>query len=525
MSAADRITTWALQLAGLGALGALAACQSLDPSADVARAGATVEARTGVRPGWDAAPGGQWDGSSSLGERAAVTIALRQSPMIRAELETIGAARADLVQSGLLPNPMLSVALGFPLGGEQGAVSIGASAVQQFSAIWLLPSRERGARAALDERVLRVSDGALRLAAEVRSMHAAIEAGQREHHLLESRAGLAIQSLAIANERSSIGESTVPELAAAQALAASAEAELIAHEAALEADKRRLLAMMGAPGAAADFTAVLDADDMFGIGVAGLDEPAVIALATNQRLDVAAALAAADVRASDVDIAALSRVPIGAGVDARRDEMKFEMAGPMFELEVPIFDDGSARIAKASAEHRSARWNAAATLHRAVGEARIAWIQWRAASRARETYETGAARPSESAYEVAKESAAAGLVSGEELYAMESELIETRMKLVEFELTERLARIELDRAVGGSLRCHYPRLGVGSAQRVFGRHGVCRRVSSSSATLASCSHFSNPRARSAENFSSISSTSSAVNSSWKLAMPVTPGLK
>jgi hypothetical protein len=61
-------------------------------------------------------------------------MALRNNRVIRSQVEQISASRADLVQAGLLPNPVLGLTLRFPVDPVSGGTFIGAQVVQSFTA-------------------------------------------------------------------------------------------------------------------------------------------------------------------------------------------------------------------------------------------------------------------------------------------------------------------------------------------------------------------------------------------------------
>src|SRR5688500_11449833 len=95
----------------LAALLLFAGCGRVDSTADVAAARQLVADRSGIAPDWPAAAP-TWDGNTPLTRDLAIRLALARQPTLRAQRATIAAARADLVQAGLLPNPMLSLFLG-----------------------------------------------------------------------------------------------------------------------------------------------------------------------------------------------------------------------------------------------------------------------------------------------------------------------------------------------------------------------------------------------------------------------------
>lgn len=137
-------------------------CASLDPKPDIDLATSLVHTHSGWRPQWNAPWSGGggadelWDGATPLTEDLAVTLALRHNRAIRADLERIAASRADLVQAGLLPNPVLSLAFGFPVGGTTGPTEIVVGAMQQLAALWLRGPRVSAAEATLRQTILNV---------------------------------------------------------------------------------------------------------------------------------------------------------------------------------------------------------------------------------------------------------------------------------------------------------------------------------------------------------------------------------
>jgi outer membrane protein TolC len=120
-----------------------------------------------------------WDGKSPLSMEQAATTALMNNRALRSQVEQIAAGRADLVQAGLLPNPVLALALRFPVDPVAGYSQVGATVVQDLVSLWLRPGRIRAADARLNETVLSVSDSALRLVADVKASHARVVFGQR----------------------------------------------------------------------------------------------------------------------------------------------------------------------------------------------------------------------------------------------------------------------------------------------------------------------------------------------------------
>jgi outer membrane protein, heavy metal efflux system len=92
-------------------------CTSLDPKGDINRAASTVAERSGATAAWTEpweSSLTMWDGRSPLTVDLALAMALRNNREIRSQVEQIAASRADLVQAGLLPNPVVGLTLRFP---------------------------------------------------------------------------------------------------------------------------------------------------------------------------------------------------------------------------------------------------------------------------------------------------------------------------------------------------------------------------------------------------------------------------
>ncbi|MBK7405603.1 MAG: TolC family protein [Phycisphaerales bacterium] len=145
----------ALVSTALALLAVVGGCASLDPKPDIDRAASTIGERSGVIPAWTEpweASLTTWDGRSPLKVEQALAMALRNNREIRAQVEQIAASRADLVQAGLLPNPVLGLTLRFPFDPVSGGSFVGAQVVQSFTALWLRDGKIKAAALAESDR-------------------------------------------------------------------------------------------------------------------------------------------------------------------------------------------------------------------------------------------------------------------------------------------------------------------------------------------------------------------------------------
>ncbi len=321
------------------------AAQSLDPKADIATAASAVEQRTGLHAHWDA-PWDHvdplWSGREPLSSDVAVTIALQANRSMRQQVEAIVAARADYVQAHLLPNPVVTVALGIPIDGGGGS-PLFAGLIQQLAALWQRPTRIDGAEAGLQREVLAVSDEALRLVTQVRTAHAAVTFADRAVTLQAQNVDLIEESLELVRQRYEVGESTQLDLNRLELELLQAKAESVQRKAEADGARTDLLALLGRADDALDFAT----DDRVPSAVdrlSALDDARLLAMAGAQRLDVAAALARQESAAARLELARLGVVPdVSVGASYQREFSGREGIFPTIAVTPPLFDDNRAR--------------------------------------------------------------------------------------------------------------------------------------------------------------------------------------
>src|SRR5690606_37239486 len=95
---------------------------------------------------------------------AAVQVALLNNPELQATYEELGVAQAELVQAGLLANPIFEAEVKF----HDGTAAFEGGAIADFLHIFQVPLRRRIAEDALEAAKLRVTGAVVDLAGEVR---------------------------------------------------------------------------------------------------------------------------------------------------------------------------------------------------------------------------------------------------------------------------------------------------------------------------------------------------------------------
>ncbi len=443
-----------VQLASMAVTLLLTACASLDPTPDYEEAMGLVEQRSGWRPDWNAPWSGTvsaWDGESPLTLDQAVTMALQNNREIRASLEGIASARADLVQSGLLPNPVLSAAFQPAIGGEGGPTSISISLVQQLTDLWLRPAKMDAAANALREQILGVSDAALRLVADTRQAHARLVYVQRGVVLTRSHIDLVDRSIEVSHQRMAAGEASQLDVNRLRQLLLGLQAELTQQELDFDRQRRALLEMLGRADASAQWRAEDVGSPPEG-WLRELAESDMIELATHQRLDVAAARKAYETTRHQLRVANLGSIPeLAAGAAYDRDEERRDELGPEIQLEIPIFDTNRARVARALSDFRRAEIEADGIRQRAIAQARSAWTDVRANLELVGFFRERVIALARENHGLAEGALKAGQIDMTVVLETQRQVILAEFQLNDFEESAAASLIELEYAVGGRL--------------------------------------------------------------------------
>ena len=280
----------------------------------------------------------------------AVQIALLNNRHLQATFEDLGIAQADLVQAGLLKNPVFFASLRFPDQPPRGANSE-FSVTQDFLDLFILPLRKRVAAQQFESTKLAVGHEILQLAAEVKTAYYTFQA--REQLLSRLRLILDLNQTAAELAQRQHEAGTLNELgsAAQQAIYDQSKADAVQAEAQLAADRERLNRLLGLWG---QQTTWKIADRLPDIPAREVPVEHLESLAIGQRLDLAST------RAQLISLAQALAVTEGyryfasvdVGIDTERDPGGQRVTGPTLSLQIPIFDQGQAQIARAKAQFR-----------------------------------------------------------------------------------------------------------------------------------------------------------------------------
>jgi cobalt-zinc-cadmium efflux system outer membrane protein len=330
---------------------ALAACQSLDPAPDRATVADAVAARTAGAV--EATPTTTDPAIADdvaallrapLDDAATVRIALLNNRAVRATYERLGIGRADLVQAGLLRNPVLDVDARFLDAGTELELGL----AQPFLDLFFRPLRQRLAEHEFAAAQALVTDELVHLVFAVRRALVEVRAAARQVDVQREvlRAAEAAHELAVTLHAA--GNVTDQALAIERVGESRARLDLAAAEHAATESREPLQRLLGLWGVHTEWTIASGlADDP----LAGVDLAEVEARVVARSLELAAHRAQIDalvVRAGLDDH--LAWTPDGAlGLSAVREAEGEWGLGPKLALELPLLDGGGARRAAARA--------------------------------------------------------------------------------------------------------------------------------------------------------------------------------
>jgi len=361
-------------------LGLLCACASVSKERGHRDVAAWVKQRTGRDTGWNA---GTPDDAriarrvnallkAPLTREHAIDIALVNNPTLAATYEELGVSQADMVQAGLLSNPVLSGSLGFPV--TSGQVEYEASIVESFLSLLILPLRKKIAKQQFVADTLRVAHQALRVAASVSRTFTEIQASMRLLALQRTLLEAAQASAALAEQQFEAGNIRELDLAAIRADYQQAKFDLLGEELKLAKHREQLNRWLGLWGAQtrwsiADALAELPKQE---VHLEHLEKAAL-----QRRLDIDAARKQVLLLGNAVHLARASRLTgiFEVGVHVHQDPNGPRLFGPTLSLELPIFDQRQAVIARLQAQQRQAERRLRALSINARSAVRVARIE------------------------------------------------------------------------------------------------------------------------------------------------------
>jgi cobalt-zinc-cadmium efflux system outer membrane protein len=439
----------------------LVGCATTDPSRVRSDVGELVAARTGTP---DPIPAEQdEEARARVRERVAklvaepltleraLQIAMLNNRGLRAQLEELGVAQADLVQAGLLENPVIAGDLVISTKGN--GLGGGLSLSQSLLSVFLVPAKRRIAKANLRRAVVVAGDAALELSRDVKIAWAELQAAAASRDLRRTIAQVAEVADELAQRQIEAGNLSDLDRDRFAAELDEARLELVEHDLEVTAAREHLNRLLGLWGRDAQWTLASDLPEP---PPADADLAALEARGVRERLDISAARAEVESVELALKLRRRGVVPhLEAGVTAQNevgtDEGHEWVVGPSLSLELPIFDPGHADFARIRAYLRQAQHQLEARAIHARSEIREHRAELVAARRRSEYYRDTVLPRRARIVERALEQYNGMFIGAYELLATRSEQIEVEEEYIEALRDYWVARAELERAVGGRL--------------------------------------------------------------------------
>jgi outer membrane protein, heavy metal efflux system len=285
---------------------------------------------------------------------SSVQIALLNNRALQATFEEVGIAQADVIEAVTLPNPSVDFDVEFPL--VAGTLNrYGWLVAQEFVQILMIPLKKKFAEERLEAIELRVAAETLELVEKVKATYFMVQADQQLISRLKLIQEANAASLDLGQKQYKAGNITDLALLQLQAAYSQGRLDIAKAEADLRDKREELTQLLGLWGSQ---TAWRIQGDIMPIPDAGFSLKGLESLAVAQRLDLRAAHRELTSIVTALGLTKIYRwVPVLEFGFAGERDVDIDGAlnmGPSFRLEVPIFNQGQARLARLRAELRRA---------------------------------------------------------------------------------------------------------------------------------------------------------------------------
>lgn len=290
--------------------------------------------------------------STELSAESAIQIALLNNPKIQIFFEEIGIARADLIEAGLLSNPVFEIEVRFPHV-KSLKTNIEYLLTTSLLDIFLIPLRTKLAATQFEQAKLKVSKEILNLAFEVKETFFELIAERERLQFIQSVVELTSISTEITSKQIAIGNINTLEFQLAQSRFLEAELELSQSQGEIIRLKEKLNRLLGFQ---CDANLILPQNLPDRLDYQGFDLCTLESIALHERLDI---------QFARFEIRRLCHMlglkewwtytKLNAGLAGERELEGTNVLGPGFSGELPIFNYGQAARLRLFAELRQAQ--------------------------------------------------------------------------------------------------------------------------------------------------------------------------
>ncbi len=282
----------------------------------------------------------------------AVQVALLNNRQLQATYSELGVAQADLVQAGLLKNPIFDAAILYSMA-HGGPPDLEFSVVMNFLDVFFMPLRKRVAAARFEEAKLQVTAAVLDLAHQVRRAFLIHQANEQMLELRQTTLQALRISFEVAKRLHDAGNMSDLDLFRERAQTEGAKLQLASAEVAARQSREQLNALMGLWGRDTEWTSAARMPD---IPVDPLRIDGIENAALQKSLDLAIARQRMIVAGEQLGVSKWTALmpEFHSGPLGEREERSWEV-GPVLEFPIPLFDQGQGQVGRNAAELRRAQ--------------------------------------------------------------------------------------------------------------------------------------------------------------------------
>lgn len=303
---------------------------------------------------------------------SAVQIALLNNKGLQASLAELGVAESDLVQAGRMRNP------GFSFGRLRNGddLEIDRSIIFDLVGLLTIPIRSNIEQHRFEQAKLQAATDAVKLAVDTRRAYFNAVAARQTAQFMEQAKESAEAGAELAQRMAQVGNWSKLEAAREQAFYADTVAQLARARHNAAATREQLTRLLGLWGEQVNYRLPERLPDL---PAAPQEATNAEALAMQHRLDVQMAKRNAEATASALGLTKVTRFidVFDAGYINKSETGKPRANGYEVSLELPLFDWGGARTAKAEALYMQSVHHAADTAVRARSHVREAYSAYR----------------------------------------------------------------------------------------------------------------------------------------------------
>jgi cobalt-zinc-cadmium efflux system outer membrane protein len=367
-----------------------------------------------------------------------VAIALWNNAQFQADLTELGFARADLIEAGLLRNPMLSLL--FPVGPKQLEATLGLP----IDFLWQRPQRVAAAKLEAQRVAENLVQHGLDLARDVQIAYADLVLAQTQKQIAAENARLRQEIAAIAAARLRAGDLSELEESASRLEALRAQEACLGFAQDAEISRARFNMLLG-----------IDVQDTSFVLIPALEMelprrslPELFNAAFASRPDLRAAELAIEAAGKRLGWERAKILAFNGVLDANAAGKEGFEIGPGAQIEIPLFNWNNGKVVRAKAQMEQAARQYLVVRHRLALEVQEAYTNYLAAQQALALCRSEWVPTATAAASQAQKAYAAGEVSYLFVLEINRQLLDARRREAEAAASFHRATARLQHGIG-----------------------------------------------------------------------------